>query len=286
MLSGETASGKYPVEAVKTMARIALTVEQSPEYRERARNTEPAQAAVPNESALIAPTISRTAYDTALALNAKAIVTPTMTGTTARLSARYRPPQPILAITPSEKAAHQLLLDWGVFPCLSPDAASSDAMLSGAQKVAVDKGFAAMGDRIVLAAGFPVDSPVPLNTVRVFIIGNVLCRAGRGGFGKAGHRAGGRVFRADNLEEAADKLKANVGDILVCPVLSEEYIPVLRMVKAVVSEGPCEISDDKLKLINPELVWLTRLHNASHHLENGLGVTVDGRTLLVYEGNI
>jgi pyruvate kinase len=278
MLSGETANGKYPVEAVATMNRIALKVEQSDEYKVRVAGTEPT-----DPGTHVAQAVAEAAYHVAQSVKARLIVTSTLSGNTTRMLARFRPPQPILAITPSEKVRRQLLLDWGVFPYMASNAANSDELISNAQRIAIEQGFAAFSDKVVLAAGFPVESPLPLNTVRVLIIGSILSRAAEGGY-FYDNRTTGRIFRATTLDEAASGLKLTKADILVCPLLTEEYIPILRIVKAVVCEGPCEISRQRLRDINPRLVWLSRLHTASRRLENGLSVTIDGDSLLIYEG--
>jgi pyruvate kinase len=279
MLSGETANGAYPVESVETIARIAVTVEESVEYRKRMRDSAPP----PRVS--VAETVARAAYETALTLSAKAIVTPTITGTTARLIAKYRPEQPILAVTPEDRALRSMLLDWGVFPHLTRRAEDSSVMIENAQKIAFDTGLAGISDKLVLAAGMPIESPLPLNTVRVLIMGNVLARAGAGGIAdESRHQVSGRVFQAGSGEEAAEMVKLCAGEILLCPVLTDAYIPVLKTVTGVICEGGSRIGDEALSQINAGLVWLTGVHSASVKLESGLLVTLDGKALLIYEG--
>jgi pyruvate kinase len=290
MLSGESASGKYPVESVQTLDRIARTVETSPEYRRRMEELAPPMshtARTTDNKPLVSETTSRMAYETAVTLGARLIITPTLTGTTARLVAKYRPPMPVLAVTPHEDRARQLLLDWGVLPAVGPMADNSDAMVMNARKIATNLGLAHISDRIVLAAGLPLDSPLPLNTVRSLIVGEVLARSGKGGYNdKNIPRVSGKIFRAETLEEAVVKIKLTGADILVCSILTEDYLPLARIVKGIICEGPCEISDEKLCMVNPSLVWLSGVHGASKKLEDGLSVTIDAATLLVYEGVI
>jgi pyruvate kinase len=100
------------------------------------------------------------------------------------------------------------------------------------------------------------------------------------------HRANGRIVRATSPTEARERIKSSGGDILICPRLTEEYTPILRIVRGVICEGVSELPPLHLKLINPHLVWLTGVHNASRVLESGLSVTLDGKELLVYEGTI
>jgi pyruvate kinase len=295
MLSGETAQGAYPAAAAATLAKIALSVEESVEYRERMR----ADVAALLEKAAelkkereshnteIAAAVSRGAYETARAVNAKVILTPTMSGSTARQISRFRPEQPILAVTPAARTFRTLLLSWGVVPKLTTHAIHSDEMIQNALRICSETGLAEISDRLVLAAGLPMGSPLPLNTMRVLIMGNVLARSASGGFAnKEVFRAHGRIVWADSASDARDLIKSDGGDILVCPSLTDEYVPILRIVRGVICEGICAINADVLSIINPHLVWLNGVHNAARKLESGLFVTIDGKALLVYEGAV
>jgi pyruvate kinase len=286
MLSGETASGAYPVEAVSTMAKIACTIEQSDEYRAHIKNT---RALSPEAAHTddIARITSHSAYEVALAVGAKVILTPTVSGSTARQIAMWRPEQPILAVTPDERAYRSMQLDWGVIPKLTGTALHSDEMILNALKILAEASLAGISDRIVLAAGLPLHSPLPLNTIRILIMGNVLARSASGGHAnETVKRANGKIVWADSATEARAVIKADGGDILVCPALTNEYIPILRIVQGVICEGNCHIAGPLLAMINPNLVWLTGVHNATRKLESGLNVTIDGDARLVYEGVI
>jgi pyruvate kinase len=296
MLSGETAQGTYPVEAVSTLAKIACTVEQSEEYHQRVRtylltllekpSPEPKKEQA-SHTTEIAGAVSRCAYETAVAVQAKVILTPTVSGSTARQISRFRPEQPILAVTPNVRTFKSMLLMWGVVPKLTIQAVHSDEMIQNALKISSETGMAAISDRLVLAAGLPLGSPLPLNTVRVLIMGTILARSSSGGCaGKDMFRAHGRVVWADSAENARQIIKADGGDILVCPSLTDEYTPILRIVRGVICEGVCAISTKVLAIINPHLVWLTGVHGASKKLESGTSVTIDGKALLVYEGTL
>jgi pyruvate kinase len=285
MLSGETASGAYPVEAVTTMGKIASTIEQSAEYRVHIKNTQVVSQAANNKE--IARITSRAAYEVALALGAKVILIPTITGGTVRRIAVWRPEQPILAVTPDERACRSMQLVWGVIPKLTKTALHSDEMILNALKILAEASLADISDRIVLAAGLPLNSPLPLNTIRVLIMGNVLTRSRSGGYANEKiPRANGKIVWAASAGEARQVIKADGGDILVCPSLTDEYIPILRIVRGVICEGNCHIATTVLAMVNPNLVWLTGVHNATCRLESGLNVTIDGDALLVYEGVI
>jgi pyruvate kinase len=285
MLSGETASGAYPAEAVETMGKIACTIEQSAEYRAHIKNTPVTSPAAHTYE--IARVTSRSAYEIALAVSAKIIVIPTVGGTSVRQIAMWRPEQPILAVTPDEGAARAMQLIWGVIPKLTKTAFHSDEMILNALRILAETSLAAISDKIVLAAGLPLHSPLPLNTIRILIMGNVLARSTSGGHASGTiTRANGKIVWADSAAEARQVIKAGGGDILVCPALTNDYIPILRIVRGVICEGNCHIANTVLSMINPNLVWLTSVHNATRKLESGLNVTIDGDALLVYEGVI
>jgi pyruvate kinase len=288
MLSGETANGAWPVEAVKTMARIAETVEASPEFRARMRSSFGeclSEAHNPRENLSII--MARSGVETAEAIGATAIVTPTATGNTARVLSVFRPEQPVLGVTPDEKAARAMLLYWGVFPFVSPQVEDREDMIQDAVKIASGAGLGALSDKIVLVAGLPVHGPHMVNTVRVLIMGTVLARASSGGCASADlFRATGRIVHATTPADARNGIKSFGGDILVCRVLTEDYTPIIRIVNGVICEGVSQISDERLKLINPRLVWLTHIRRATQNLESGMTVTLDARQLLVYEGTI
>ncbi|MDR1231863.1 MAG: pyruvate kinase [Spirochaetaceae bacterium] len=286
MLSGETASGAYPAEAVAMMSKIACTIEQSAEYREHIRNT-PIEFPAGAHSNEVARVTSRSTYEIAHAVDAKVILIPTTSGNSVRQIAMWRPEQPILGVTPDEAAARSMQLDWGVIPKLTKTALHSDEMILNALKILAETTLADISDKVVLAAGLPLHSPLPLNTIRILIMGNVLARSSSGGHASGNTtRANGKIVWAATAPEARQVIKANGGDILVCPILTDEYIPILRIVRGVICEGNCHIVNTVLSMVNPNLVWLTGVRNATRKLESGLNVTIDGDALLVYEGMI
>jgi pyruvate kinase len=286
MLSGETANGAYPVEAVKTMAKIALTVEQSPEFQRRMSGFRgECHADAHNASENVSLIMSRSGVETAAAVQAKAIVTPTLTGNTARILSVFRPVQPVLAVTPSEHAERVMLLYWGVSPRHTERVDESWSMVQNAIKAATETGAAGISDKIVLVAGLPLKSPHSVNTARVIIIGSILARASSGGWGGQ-PRVTGRVIHAATPHEARDLIGMLGGEILVCRVLTDDYTPIIRIVSGVICESVSEISEERLLQINPRLVWLTHIRRATQKLESGLTVTLDAKQLLVYEGSV
>jgi len=283
MLSGETANGAYPVEAVETMARIAQTVEDSAEYCTRMKATIPEM----DKNLTVGRTMARMAYETADRTKAMVIVVPTMSGNTARMISTFRPDQAILAVTPDPQVQRQLLLNWGVFPFVSPMADDSEEMVQNAVKIALDEQFVHLSDRIILCAGIPLASPIPVNTIRILLVGNVLARGHSGGHGNlSSGRMTGRIVHASTPEKALVLIRRKSAEILLCPCLTEDWIPILRLVDGIVCEEPNEIPADTMKLVNQNLVWISGAGKAVHTIENGLTVTIDSKDLLVYEGKL
>ena len=284
MLSGETANGSYPVEAVQTMARIALTVEDSTEFCQKMRQADSGDSFLPTGN--IGMIMARNAYTTARDVKARVIITPTLSGHTSRMISKFRPEQSVIAVTPNPVVARQLLLFWGVVPLHARMASDSNEMIQNAIKVALDAGIVQISDRVVLAAGTPLFSSLMLNTVRVLLVGNILARGNSGGSASQERlKSSGHIVQAANAMEALAQLKKKRGgEILVCPTITEDYIPLLRLVDGVIAENGSEVGDAMLALVNPNLVWLTNVANATTKLEDGLMVTIDGSQLLVYEG--
>lgn len=283
MLSGETAGGKYPVESVKTMALITRTTEESPEYLEHMREVD--MSYVPGND--IGHMVTHSAYKLSKNIKAAAIIVPTLHGNTARMIGSFRPEQIVIAVTPDKKVQRQLMIQWGVTPVLCRTASDSETMIQNAVKVALDSGTVKMGDKCVMCAGIPLSSPLMANTIRVLIAGNVIARGSLFGFcDERVKKASGRIIHDDEVALHQEKIRFNRHTILVCERITENLIPVLRVVDGVISEGGSDLSGDQLKLVNPSLVWLNKVGNALKVLENDLTVTVDGEQGLVYEGTV
>jgi pyruvate kinase len=166
MLSGETSIGKYPVEAVRTMVRIACEVEgHVPE--------KPLQFFRPSQNNLnlsIADAVGRSAREAAHNLEAAAIISPTVSGYTARTMSRYRPDSPIIAITPDDHVQRRLMLYWGITPLLAPRSDNTDAMIRHAVEAAQKQELITTGDVVVITAGAALSKPGTTNLMRVSIV--------------------------------------------------------------------------------------------------------------------
>ncbi|WP_297636162.1 pyruvate kinase [uncultured Clostridium sp.] len=163
MLSGESANGTYPVEAVSTMARIATEAEKQLNY-------EVAVSKATKHIPAIAGVISRAACNAANELQAATIVTSTKSGATAKRLSQCRPECPILAVTSNEVVAKQLAFSWGVFPVVAQGFESTDAMMEKSVVIAEEKGFAKKGDIVVVAAGVPVDKVGATNLMKIEVV--------------------------------------------------------------------------------------------------------------------
>ncbi|WP_313641475.1 pyruvate kinase [Paenibacillus sp.] len=164
MLSGETAAGKYPVESVLTMSRIAEKAESALDHREIFMKQQTAQETTVTEA------ISQSVAISALDLNAKAILSSTVTGHTARVVSKYRPKAPIIAVTTQERTMRQLSLVWGVTPVFGKVATSTDELLETAIKGGKDSGLVQTGDLVVITAGIPLGRSGSTNLVKVSTI--------------------------------------------------------------------------------------------------------------------
>ena len=161
MLSAETAIGKYPLESVRIMDKIAIKTEEALNYKkilkERALSVEPTTP----------DAISHATCQVAQDLGAKAIITFTFSGSTARRVARYRPRVPIIAASPNRKTIRRLALSWGVYPLQSPDLKNTDEMISKSKEIALKTGMVQQGDKIVITAGVPFGIPGTTNLLKV-----------------------------------------------------------------------------------------------------------------------
>jgi pyruvate kinase len=276
MLSGETASGKYPVEAVRVMDSIARTAEGSPEYESRVRRF----FRLDDIGEDIAQAVTRSAYLVAREIHAAAIITPTLHGNTPRLISKYRPAQTVIAVTPNEPVQRRLLLYWGVEPLLSNLADNSEQMQNNALSAAMEKGLVGTSDKVVLVAGVPVHSPIMLNMIKVLFVGNVLAK-GQRGFG--GYRAG-KIVHAQDALEAELRLKHDGTEVLLARFLTPDFLPLLAGLRGIVLEESSYLSPAQIIEKSPDIAVISSVPNAFTELEEGFTVTLHGEECVIYEG--
>ena len=160
MLSGETAAGKHPVEAVRTMALIAETTERDINYINRFKNRNDGDKHITNA-------ISHAACTTAHDLGAKAVITVTKSGNTAKMLSKFRPACPIIGVTPDRRVQRQMNLSWGVVPLIMGEKKTTDELLDGAIEAAVNAGLLKPGDITVITAGIPLGVAGLTNMLKV-----------------------------------------------------------------------------------------------------------------------
>lgn len=226
MLSGETAAGKFPVEAVKMMCEIAVKVEPAIDRETLFRKQSKLDILT------ITDAISQSVTNVAANLDISAIITPTESGHSARVASKYRPNVPIIAVTFTKTVLRRLTLVWGVYPVLSESAESTDELLD----IAVNKGLETKlferGSKVIITAGVPVGVSGTTNMLKVHVIGNVITN----GTGIGRHYAYGRSVVVKDAEEA--NLRVQEGDIIVAPATNKDMIPAIRKAAGIVtSEG-------------------------------------------------
>ncbi|NBP78009.1 MAG: pyruvate kinase, partial [Proteobacteria bacterium] len=168
MLSGETAAGKFPLEAVQAMAAISHAAEQVVTDADHSLNARRDKARTATEA------VAQAVVEIAMELGARAIVTATSSGGTPRLVAKYRPQAPILALSSHLGVLRRLLLTWGVTPVLAPPFTSTDELFRHAVQATVELGIAKEGDLIVITAGVPLGVTGRTNLIKVHRIGEPL----------------------------------------------------------------------------------------------------------------
>ena len=276
MLSGETATGRYPTESCATLDRIARAVEASREYQDRAVGRIPLR----EESTDIGNAIAKATFVVATDVEAAAIIAPSLRGNSPRLLSKHRPSQAIIAVTTTEEVQRQLLLYWGIVPLVAEQVVDSEQMVQNAIRNALDRGLIARSDRVVTTAGVPLHSAIPMNTIKVHILGNVLNR-GHDGFGG---KVTGRVVKATDADEARRRLRLDSSEILLIPVLTGDHIDMLSGLLGVVIEDRSQVSHEHILEANDALVVVSEVPNAVLAIEDGTTVTVDGEEKIIYEG--
>jgi pyruvate kinase len=276
MLSGETATGAYPARACQTLDRIARAVETSDEYQEQNLG----QIIIKEESTDIGSAIAKATIIVAADVEAAAIVAPSLRGNSPRLLSKHRPAQGIIAVTTTERVQRQLLLHWGIVPLISEEVLDSEMMVQNAIKNALSRGLITSRDRVVTCAGIPLRSAIPLNTIKVHILGHVLNR-GHDGFG---HKVTGRVVKAHSVTEAKRLLRSNGTEVLLSKVLTAEHLELLPGLLGVILEEKPQLSYSTIRSANPELVLIAEAPGGMTSMEDGITVTLDGEEKIIYEG--
>jgi len=268
MLSNETAVGNYPVEAVATMARIAMRTEQEnshPPMEEAA-----GARSIPNA-------ISQAVARISAQLKASAIMTLTKTGATARNVSKYRPQTPILAVTPHVEVARQLQVVWGVRPLLVLDLPSTTQTFHSAMNVAQEKGLLQEGGLVVMTAGTLQGVSGSTDLIKVDVVTAVL---GRG----TGIGEGSISGRARVAHSGLEVSHFNPGEILVVPRTSADFVDAIRRAGGIITEDDSLTGHAAVIGLRLGVPVIVGVKNATEIIRDGTILTLDTRRGLVYSG--
>ena len=273
MLSGETAAGRYPVETVKMMNRIAVTAESSLNY-------EKIISAVAREHSLtITNAIAHATCSMAIEMNAQVIVTATASGETPRALSKYKPKAPIVAVTPSEETARRLSLNWDVYPIVTPYFNSTDEMFERCINLAKENGFVREGELAVLTAGVPIGLVGSTNLLKVETVGKILLK-GKGTGIHAVVTGRVKVIRTaqDLLTDFAD------GDIIVTETTNDLMNSFIERAGAVITENGNLSGHAAMMGLNLSKPTIVGAKEASSILKTGDIITINGKTGVVVKG--
>jgi pyruvate kinase len=226
MLSNETATGKFPLEAVATMHNIALTIES--EMAKTMERNPLRQLQAQN----IATAVGTAACQMAKYLHATAIITATLGGSITRQVAKHRPSMMVIAATPHEKTWREMNLLWGTYPLRITPSSDTDTLMRTILDQAIQNNLVSQGDTVIMTAGIPAGQPGSTNMIKVETVTKVLAK----GMGLGNKLVSGRAILAQTAEEAMSKIQD--GDILITSMTTRDYMPLMdRIVGIITTEG-------------------------------------------------
>ena len=266
MLSGETASGQYPVEALKTMVKIALRTAADIDYDERFKRRSI------EDRTDITNAVSHATCTTAVDLHASAIITVTKSGRTVGMVAKHHPGCMIIGCCMDDYVCRQLNLYWGVQPLLLPKEEDADALFNSAVAAAEEAGLVSRGDLTVLTAGVPLGVTGTTNLIKVQVAGKILVK----GKGYTKKKVCGPICVAKDAEELKKNFAA--GDIVVVPETTNEMLPELKSAQAVIAEHGGSNSHAAIVGLTLDIPVIVNAANATEILKSGAVVQVDAET--------
>lgn len=269
MLSGETAAGLYPVEALKTMVRIAERTEADIDLVKRFNNRE--NLVNPDITNAIAHATCTTAMD----LNAAAIVTVTKSGKTARMISKYRPSCPIISCTPYENVWRQLNLSWGVRPLMVEEKDNTDELFEHAIELAEKEGYVKQGEITVITAGVPLGVSGTTNLIKVHVVGHILVK----GRGVNNRKVTASLCVGKDEMDIVDNFKE--GDIIVLPETSNDIMDELRQASGIIVEKEGHNSHAGIVGLSLDIPVILGAENATDILKSGAVVTMDAEKGIV-----
>lgn len=272
MLSGETAAGLYPEEAVKTMRNIAVSAEASQDYKKLLSDrTKLVETSLVNA-------IGISVAHTALNLNVKAIVAATESGSTARTISKYRPHSDIIAVTPSEKTARQCAIVWGVYPVVKEGRKNTDALLNNAVATAVETERVQNGDLIIITAGVPTGEKGTTNMMKIHLVGDEIAKG-------QGVGRGSVVGTAVVADSASDLKGVDLSDkIIVTNSVDETLVPYVDQAIGLITEENGITSPSAIVGLEKGIPTVVGVENATKEIKDDMLVTVDAANGKVFEG--
>lgn len=273
MLSGETASGKYPVESVKIMHKILMRTEENLSDWQRTPT-------VFFNCGEIADAVSKAARDISETVRASAILSLTRSGATARMVSKYRPYCPVIALTPSFSTWRELALVWGVYPLICPFTIDVEESVSNSVTIVQQEGMIKGGDTVVFTSGIPLGVPGSTNLLQVYTVGKIIGK----GLSLIKRKVTGVVCKAENAQQANKKISPN--SILVVRKSDRDFVPAMERAAGVVSEDAgfsSHAAVTSLDLGLPAIVGVSGIFDA---VEDGTLITLDGLRGVVYLGRI
>ncbi|CAM3107907.1 pyruvate kinase [Lactobacillus bombicola] len=276
MLSGESANGLYPINAVKAMAEI----DERTEDELLKRNTLALQRFEEYKGSNVTEAIGESVVRTAQELGVKTIITATNSGYTARMISKYRPNANILALTFDEKIQRSLGITWGVQALLTDKPSSTDDMFEVAAKVAKEQGYVKDGDLVIIVAGVPVGDSGTTNLMKLQIIGSKLAQ----GLGVGNGSVVGKTLVVNSAEEANSQIKE--GDILVAKTTDPDYLPAIKKASGLVVEASGLTSHAAIVGLSLGIPVVVGVTDATERIASNITITVDARRGAIYQGEI
>ncbi len=275
MLSGETASGNYPLEAVQTMAKIAERTEQSLDYVNIFKKKGIA------DRIHFTDAISHATVQIAHEIDADAILTITESGYTARMVAKYKPQATVIGVSRLPERVRAMQFYWGVEPLLGPYSANTDEMIDLSLQCALQQGVIKEGSCVVVTAGVPVGKPGSTYLIKVVNVGTKLVH----GVGIGQRTVLGKVCKAVTTADFENKLQK--GDVLVVDVLNDENVPyAAQKAAAIIAEEGGLTSSTAIVGVTCGIPVIVGAAQATQCLQDGQLVTVDTVSGVVYEGDM
>ncbi|KYH14271.1 pyruvate kinase [Staphylococcus kloosii] len=272
MLSGETAAGSYPEEAVKTMRNIAVSAEAAQDYKQLLSDrTKLVETSLVNA-------IGVSVAHTALNLSVKAIVAATESGSTARTISKYRPKSDIIAVTPSAETARQCALVWGVYPVVKQGRKTTDALLNNAVATAVETERVQNGDLIIITAGVPTGEKGTTNMMKLHLVGDEIAS----GQGVGRNSVVGKTLVANSASELEG---VDLSDkVIVTTSVDETLVPYIEQALGLITEENGITSPSAIVGLEKGIPTIIGVENATTELQSDNLVTVDANQGKVFEG--